>query len=125
MPSVLLRSVCALVLISSLAGCSLLGSDGDSGTFEGFVSWGFEVSAFSPCDREETWWVDGGEAEAELFERYFEIIEQASGEPAGVYARVRGEVTERGEYGHLGAYEREVDIEEVLEVRAAEGRACE
>ena len=123
-PTALARSarllVCPFALLPLLAGCSLLGAE--EGTFEGLVAYGFEMSGFTPCDREEDWWVTGP-ASGELFERYTGVVEPGS-EYAPAYARVRGEISRRGEYGHVGAYDREIEVLEVLEVRAADAAEC-
>ncbi len=120
------RPVRLLLTASVLAapGCSLLGSDGEAGVFAGTFSHGFEVSAFEPCDEAETWWVSESEGYRELFERYAEAVGPAN-EYAEAYVRIRGDLTGGGEYGHLGAYDREVSVEEVLEVRALTGEGCE
>ena len=112
--------VCLSALLPLLAGCSLFGEE--EGTFDGLVTFGFEVSGFSPCDREEGWSVTGPAAK-ELFGKYSEVV--ASGtEYVPAYARVRGELSRRGEYGHLGAYDREIEVREVLEVRPASPQEC-
>ena len=107
----------ALILL--LAGCSLFGEDATS--YDGLVSFGFEVSNLSPCDRDEDWWVTGPAA-SELVDRYYDVAGENPG--ATIYARVRGDLSGLGEYGHVGGSDREIEVEEVIEVRVAGADEC-
>jgi hypothetical protein len=91
--------------------------DGREGTFSGTVLFGFEQSAFEPCDSDETWWIDGGTEAGTLSEQYFQLQQQG---PTPVFARVEGETTGRGTYGHVGAYDRDLRVDAVVDVRAGE-----
>lgn len=92
------------------------GSDRDF--VRGRVTFGFEEAAIRPCNSDEQWWVVGDQ---ELQEKWYEL--DLEWYQHG-YAEVRGERTEVGEYGHLGAYQREFDVKEVLEVRLLEEGEC-
>jgi hypothetical protein len=92
-------------------------SDDREGTFSGMVTFGFEQSEFAPCDSDENWWVGAGAAAGTLSARYFELQEPGQ---TPVFARVEGGITERGTYGHVGAYEREIRVDALLDVRAGE-----
>lgn len=85
--------------------------------FEGRYSWGFEESVFAPCGREERWWVVD---DSELVARHRELADGY--EP--VFARVHGELSTRGSYGHGGQYPRELRVSRVLEVRSLEPNDC-
>ncbi len=88
-----------------------------AGRYEGFYTWGFEVSGFQPCGSTESWWVTGGDLQS----RYDEVATRAY-EP--VYVEVTAEVGPEGKFGHLGASSREVEVKEVLEMRAARATDC-
>jgi hypothetical protein len=107
-----------LLAALSLAAC---GGTQASDTHRGYFSYGFETSAFHPCNSDEAWWVTG-EGTAALIEQYGQVA-PADYEP--VYAEVRGQVSEPGAYGHLGAYQRELTVTEVVELRAAGEDDCE
>lgn len=79
--------------------------------YRGFYEAGFEREAFLPCGEEESWWVEGG---GELYRRHRELAREY--EP--IMAVVAGQVSARGSHGHLGAYERVLRVESVLEARA-------
>jgi hypothetical protein len=111
-----LAPAACLLLALSLAACG--GSA--SATHRGHFSYGFETSAFRPCNSDEVWWVTGEGANA-LIEQYGNA---APADYEEVYAEVRGQVSEPGSYGHLGAYQRELSVTEVVEVRAKGEEDC-
>ena len=84
----------------------------------GHYSLGFEVDSFRECGSEESWWVtDAGPLRA----RYQEL---SPAQYQSVYVELRGEAGPRGQYGHMGAYARELSVDEVLLVRAAAASDC-
>ena len=89
----------------------------------GHLSLGFETSAFTPCGAPEgeRWWVAGLPPEGH--QRYRELTSKMY-EP--VFVRVRGALSSPGNYGHLGAYQRELTVLELLELRKAKepGEDC-
>ena len=87
----------------------------------GTVSFGFEESAFRPCDRKEQWWIVGGDVVADLQSKYNDLGVSWY-EP--VYARLKGDAGSRGEFGHLGAYQREFKVLEILEMRLLKPDEC-
>jgi len=80
---------------------------------------GFEMFAFRPCDLDENWWVDT--APASLSEEYGRLVTQPYDE---AYLRARGTWSELGEYGHVGFYDREFRISEILEIRELNPNEC-
>lgn len=108
----------ALIVILSAASCSIFDSNDDE-VIAGRLSFGFEVSAFKPCGVDEVWWVSGPET---LFRQYNEI---ADTEYEEVYARLRGVKSKKGEYGHLGAYQREFSVSEALVIRKLKSGDCQ
>jgi putative lipoprotein len=111
------RRVVALLLAMlwspAVAGCSLLGGPP---TYAGTVAFGFEVEEFRPCGRDESWWVTS--APQDLRERY----RAAAGfDYKPVYVVVEGIVGPPGEYGHLGAYDHELEVTRLLEMDPRRG----
>jgi hypothetical protein len=105
-------------LLTILLGAGCKENPGADHVWEGLYSSGFEVSAFSPCGSDESWWVEGGD----IANRY-----QTLGvEPyERVYVRLKGEVSDVGKFGHLGVYERAFTVTKVLEIRRAEPEDCQ
>lgn len=108
----------ALIVILSAAGCGIFDANDDE-MIAGRLSFGFEVSAFKPCGVDEIWWVSGPES---LYRQYNEI---ADTEYEEVYARLRGVKSKKGEYGHLGAYQREFTVSQVLVIRKLKPGDCQ
>lgn len=117
-----------LVCASLLSGaCSADLFSPSSEVYRGHYNFGFEVSAFLPCNAKEPWWVTGELTAVNKF-----IVEHAEptapdgGPPrwGTLYVEWRGEPSRRGEYGHMSSYSREFDVVEILEVRAATSNDC-
>jgi hypothetical protein len=88
----------------------------DQDLFEGSYAYGFETSAFLPCGVSEQWWVTpaNGEVGQELVRAYNSISDEQF---KNAYARLRGKISPRGSYGHLGMYEREFTVTEIVDLR--------
>ena len=94
--------VCLIGL--ALCACAGVAKPGVPAIYEGYFEFRREVSEFRPCHSDERWWVQhGGEVHQQM---------QAPEYP-GHHVEFEGVVSERGEYGHLGAYERELEVREV------------
>lgn len=91
--------------------------------FEGMYAYGFETSAFVPCGVKEAWWVTptNGEVGQELTRAYDATVTE---QYRSVFARVRGNLSARGAYGHLGAYQREITVNEILDIRLPQTGDC-
>lgn len=122
-PSILRRwtFVASIVATVSFAagGCAIVDNELSDG-MQGYVSFGFEVSAFYPCDSAEQWWVESAN-ELELGERYDAIVSRPY---EWVYVRLRGSVSRPGQYGHLGQYQRVLTVSEILEMRLPADSDC-
>ncbi len=95
---------------------------GEPQEYAGSFSYGFEVVAFKPCGTDEVWWVNGEPAAmTDLRARYAALTKTMQ----PVYVRARGLISERGTYGHLGGYQREFYLQDVLEVRVKQSGDCE
>lgn len=111
------RAVLPLLSLALAGACAFTGP-GASTEYAGVYSQGFEVDSFQPCGSPEQWWVTRGE---ELRERYRQVATRPYEE---VYVVVRGRVGPPGHYGHMGAYARELSVDEVVQVRPAPRGRC-
>jgi hypothetical protein len=113
-----------LLFLTTLACQAILpDSRVNSGEFEGFYTSGFEVASFIPGEmigdpnQGVGYWVNGT---PELYEQYTALVQSRGSDPISgyipVYVRFKGELSPPGNYGHLGAYEREVTVTELLEM---------
>jgi len=94
---------------------------GDPKDYMGTFTYGFEVVAFKPCNSDEVWWLNGDIAPMTELRTTYEALTKKM-EP--VHVRLRGLISERGNYGHMGGYQREFYLQDVLEVRAKEAGDC-
>jgi hypothetical protein len=101
------------LLLALVSGC-----DGEVET-AGLLTFGFETSSFLPCGHQEAWWVRGRED----LTQHYAALELPPGQSA--YARLRGERSDRGHYGHLDIYRYELEVTEVLELRRAQAADCQ
>ena len=87
-------------------------------TLRGVYRHAWEVQSFRPCGSGEQWWVGNA---ADLQPR----AQRAGLNPDGpLLIEVRASVSERGRYGHMGAYTRQIGVQEVVRVEAAGGDSC-
>lgn len=133
MPFPCLQRIGLLVVVSLLVACAGGGGTVDEGdvtagdVYPGLYEGGTETSAFTPCGADhagERWWVIADSTAHAAWERGG----VAGGElrphlSVRAYTLVRGTITDTGRYGHLGAYNRELRVEEVLEVRPPEAES--
>lgn len=87
-------------------------------TVRGIYRHAWEIQAFQPCGTREQWWVANA---ADIPPR----AERAGLNPDGpVLVEARVSISDRGRFGHLGAYPRQIGVQEVLRVEAARGDSC-
>ena len=111
-----LRTAAALLLA---LGTSAASPRGETVLVTGHYRISWEEQSFTPCEGVERWWVsDPGP----LMKRYREVVPDRNW--GTVYATVRVELTDRGMYGHLGAYPRAAAVREVREARAPRQDDC-
>lgn len=120
------RPVPSLVVLSTVLVASLLpaacGTRSD--VFAGRYESGFETSAFHPCGSEEQWWVTADSAAWARLHEPPARVDSVGYLEAVAFVRLRGRRSPPGEYGHVGAYDRELTVTEVLEVRPPEEAEC-
>ena len=85
------------------------------GRFRGTYEFGSERSVFRPEGDRGKWWVTGNVDE--LRQRFVALSREESAEFNGpVPVVLVGELSGKGEFGHLGAYKRELRVTQVVEV---------
>ena len=105
-----------LLVLAGSPACSLFRDD----TFDGHYTASFEASLFRPCGSTEDWWASGGLGAVRDFQGRTDTV---NGEGTA-FVQWRGKVSGRGHYGHLGAYDREITVTEVLHVRSVSPSDC-
>ena len=95
----------------------------------GLFSEGFEMASFEPCGQQERWWLQsfGGEEDpfwAEVWRLRDVYIAENNIKSAGYvspvyYVEGRGTLSQKGQYGHMGWYQRQFFLTEVVEIRVA------
>ncbi len=86
---------------------------------EGTYSWGFETNSFQPCGIFENWWVTG---DVNQLVTCHDSL--APGQYNPVFVRVRGMASPPGYYGHLGVYQREFYLTELLSCAPIDENPC-
>lgn len=108
-----------MALSLGLAACVTAQPSGGAQRFAGTWDFHFETSSFRSDAGEGPYWLSaGGDVWTELTAPF-----AASGGPWGqLDIVVEGELSEPGEYGHLGAYERELRVTRVISSRLSQPR---
>lgn len=121
-PAIVVVVVFAPVLLSA---CNLLDWHHSSErSWKGTYAWGFEESAFRACGSTTRWWVTSSDSEVseQLVNEHRQLTSDTMYQE--VFVRFRGTLSERGTYGHVGAYERELDVTEIVEMRVLADGEC-
>ena len=109
----MIRIVTAIALTLVLAGCT---TPAGPQRFTGVYALAFEMQAFTPDGRNESWWATlEPRAQAEMKA----ALPPNAGPRFGsrIRAEVEGTLSEPGHYGHLGAYPRHLTITRVLSAK--------
>lgn len=107
----------ALVLILMSTGCAAR-----THVVEGIYQRGFESEQFFACGRpadDSPWWVSLSERARTQWDSLSQGLR-----PVGLYAKVRGSLTERGQFGHLGLSTRILRVAEFVELRPRAESDC-
>ncbi len=101
------------LLALPLVACAT-GGDSEPRAFTGVWQWSFETSAFTTNTGQGPYWLV---AEGENWEALVAPL-RASGGPWGrVAVVIEGNLSPVGQYGHLGAYSRQLRVTRVIEAR--------
>lgn len=111
--------LCAVAVVSlTLPGASIRQTpQADEIVVHGHFRSAFELSALEACGEDESWWVTTADG---LIERYHAVA--SNSEP--VFVVLRGRLSKPGSFGHLGAYNRHLQVTEVVDVRSAAEGDC-
>jgi len=101
------------VLACCAACCAHTPQWPSSGVYRGTYLLGDERSDFTPEGTRERWWLSG---DTEAITSRMGVL----GNP--VFVSVEGQLSQRGKFGHLGAYRRELRVTRVIEVLAAKAK---
>lgn len=101
----------ALAALLTACASTPVGSQTYSGTWD----WHFETSSFVTDDGAGPYWLS---AEGSNWDQIVAPIQRSGGGPWGrVHLTVEAELSAPGQFGHLGAYEREIRVTRVIESR--------
>jgi hypothetical protein len=89
------------------------------GVYKGVIRFGFETSTFTLCG-DETWWVASSD-DQRLYTGYRAIAESSH---APVYVEVKATISEKGSYGHMGAFPREMHVYDLVKMSAEFPEEC-
>jgi hypothetical protein len=111
------RIILLAALPLSLAACAGTAQSGRMRRYSGTWDYHFETSSFTTDEGDGPWWLSGdGETWPQLSAPLNE-----SGRPWGrLELVVEGELSEPGQYGHLGAYAHELRVTRVISARLIE-----
>jgi|GEM_PF-2515817 len=107
-----MRIIIAATFVTLLAACASSGGDNPR-RYSGVYAEGMETMTFHPEGRDEAWAVRSG----------YESLQAAAPPRADpndgfrVCATIEARLSERGRYGHLGMFPREIEITQVIEAR--------
>lgn len=92
--------------------------------YQGLHTVRFEESSLAPCHSDDRWWMSGGVVEIWKFvDTHPEIKTGAIG--FDVFVRVRGKLSPQGRYGHMGAYSRQLEVQQVLDIHVPNPADCQ
>ncbi len=100
---------------------------GEAKNYVGHWSMAFEISVFTPCGTREVWWLwppeDLSQERLRLLREKASEADAASGQTR-LFLRCRGRLSDVGHFGHLGAYERQLVLEEIVDLRPSDAGDC-
>ena len=77
----------------------------------GYYTVGWEEQSFRPCGSRERWWVSNP---GPMMGPYRDLVE---GDWGTIFVTVRVDLTDEGNWGHIGAYRRAMAVTELLDAR--------
>ncbi|MBW3571560.1 MAG: hypothetical protein KY467_10670 [Gemmatimonadetes bacterium] len=77
----------------------------------GYYTVGWEEQSFRPCGQRAKWWVSNP---GPMMGAYADLVE---GDWGTIFVTVRVDLTDEGNWGHLGGYRRAMAVTELLDAR--------
>jgi hypothetical protein len=123
---------CMLVIVATGFSASLARQSGQvpAEQYRGYYAWGPERSAFVPCAdslSSERWWVVLADSQLEVRDSLADAAPEADANDAASavwYAAVNGVLSGRDTTGHLGAYNRVLNVKQIRGLRRASSSDC-
>lgn len=113
----ILRTTLLLFTSLVLFSCAVTGENSNTDKYyRGSYTVGFESSAFSPEGSKERWWLSF--AENVDRSKLQAVMHRTSPRVYKTYhITVRGKVSQKGNYGHMGVYQRRIIVSEIVDVK--------
>jgi hypothetical protein len=105
-----LRSL--LLPLASLFPFAAADNPGDR-VVSGYYTVGWEEQSFTPCGQRGRWWVNNPGPMARALA---DLVEDDNGWGT-IFATVRVDLTDEGNWGHMGGYRRGMAVTELIEAR--------
>ena len=101
--------------LALLVGCHGYAEWPASGRFAGCYFFRFEHSDFRPQGSQERWWLGGNREE--VTSRFVLSNPEVPPRKTPIFVVVDGDLSENGHHGHMGLWNRELTVRQVIEVR--------
>ena len=85
----------------------------DDRVVSGYYTVGWEENSFQPCGQRGRWWVNNP---GPMLGALADLVEDGNGWGT-IFVTVRVDLTDEGNWGHLGAYRRGMAVTELIEAR--------
>ena len=111
-----------LLVLSCVLSCGSRSARSPStGVYRGTFLFGFEQRDFTPDGSRETWWLGGASETTDRMVGHSRDVPPELHNP--VFIVVEGDLSQPGQYGHMGASQAELRVTHVLELRQAQSEA--
>lgn len=108
-----MRKFAAIAAMSLISACA--GAHAQPQRWTGVYDFHFETASFRPQGSEQNWWVVGADAEAQEALNAAIRTHARDGGPWGrVRLTIEGELSPPGRYGHMAAYDHEIQVTRVI-----------
>ncbi|MET0181858.1 MAG: hypothetical protein ABW199_03120 [Caulobacterales bacterium] len=110
----------SIAAMASLAACAT--SAAEPQRWAGIYTFQFETSSIRPDGSSENWWVSSADEHVQAQLRH--ALEKSGARPPWGRARVtiEGNLSAPGHYGHMAAYDHEIDVTRVVSSQALSPR---
>lgn len=106
-----MKQLALAVAAMTMVGCSSLGG---SGQYAGYYVSSFERSLFKPATSSERWWLAGSYS---CPNTNIDLLPAGGGATEPVFLVVNGQLSAKGKHGHMGAYDRLLEVTETVSCR--------